>query len=246
MFITLGHFGHRYSLLNKFILFNPTQISNLKVWYDASDTSTVTHVAGAVSQWDDKSGNDYHVSQSTGAYQPTYVNGQYLEFDAAHVGLSATHALGLTSLTVFGVQESLATSFYDSTIIAQGSDGQNWSLFGSGNHDTAPQFKTTISGSSNDGNFYTSIPLNEDHTITGMYDEVTGVVSGRVDGILRRSITRSGQLDTDNSLLQVGKRASPHHRLREIIVYDGALSDSDFNQVGNYLADKWGTPWTDI
>lgn len=41
-------------------------------WYDAADADTITESGGAVSQWDDKSGNDYHVTQGTGADQPSY------------------------------------------------------------------------------------------------------------------------------------------------------------------------------
>lgn len=40
-------------------------------WYDASDESTITESGGSVSQLDDKSGNGNHVSQGTGANQPT-------------------------------------------------------------------------------------------------------------------------------------------------------------------------------
>ena len=44
-------------------------------WVDASDTSTVqTNGLGTVSQWNDKSGNDNHVGQVTGAMQPSYAN----------------------------------------------------------------------------------------------------------------------------------------------------------------------------
>jgi hypothetical protein len=34
--------------------------------------------------------------------------------------------------------------------------------------------------------------------------------------------------------------------LGEALVYDGALADADINLIGNYLATKWGTSWTDI
>lgn len=41
------------------------------LWLDAADTSTITHSSGAVSQWNDKSGNGRHVTQGTAAAQPT-------------------------------------------------------------------------------------------------------------------------------------------------------------------------------
>lgn len=42
------------------------------LWLDAADASTITESGGAVSQWDDKSGNNHHVIQATSAAQPTY------------------------------------------------------------------------------------------------------------------------------------------------------------------------------
>eukprot|EP00962_Isochrysis_galbana_P043172 scaffold16362_cov165-Isochrysis_galbana.AAC.1 len=51
----------------------PAQINTL-VWYDADDSSTiVVDSLSRVSQWNDKSGNGYNVSQSTSARQPSYV-----------------------------------------------------------------------------------------------------------------------------------------------------------------------------
>ena len=44
--------------------------SELEGWYDASDLSTITESAGLVSQLDDKSGNNLHLSQGTGSLQP--------------------------------------------------------------------------------------------------------------------------------------------------------------------------------
>jgi len=53
-----------------FGLWSPSQIST-ELWLDAADESTITKSGGGVSQWDDKSGNNYHVSQATAADQPT-------------------------------------------------------------------------------------------------------------------------------------------------------------------------------
>jgi len=50
--------------------FTPAELTLLG-WYDAADTDTITDSGGSVSQWDDKSGNDYHLTQGTGAEQPT-------------------------------------------------------------------------------------------------------------------------------------------------------------------------------
>lgn len=50
----------------------PASLANLFAWYDTSDYSTITESGGAVSQWNDKSGNARHISQATAANKPTY------------------------------------------------------------------------------------------------------------------------------------------------------------------------------
>jgi hypothetical protein len=45
--------------------------SELKAWYDFSDTATITESGGAVSQVNDKSGNGNHIIQGTAAAKPT-------------------------------------------------------------------------------------------------------------------------------------------------------------------------------
>lgn len=41
-------------------------------WYDANDYSKITESSGAVSQWNDKSGNAYHMKQGTATAMPVY------------------------------------------------------------------------------------------------------------------------------------------------------------------------------
>lgn len=49
----------------------PAGLSGLAAWYDASDASTITDAGGgAVSAWNDKSGNARHLTQGTPAARP--------------------------------------------------------------------------------------------------------------------------------------------------------------------------------
>lgn len=50
--------------------FTPQSIANLKAWYDASDTASISLSGSDVTQWNDKSGNAYHLTQATAAYRP--------------------------------------------------------------------------------------------------------------------------------------------------------------------------------
>lgn len=57
----------------------PASLTGLRSWYDASNAASITSSGGAVSQWNDLSGNGYHLVQGTGANQPitgtTTING---------------------------------------------------------------------------------------------------------------------------------------------------------------------------
>lgn len=45
-------------------------VAGYRAWYDASDNASITEVAGAVSQWADKSGNNHHATQTTSGNKP--------------------------------------------------------------------------------------------------------------------------------------------------------------------------------
>lgn len=54
--------------------FSPLLISDLNLWLDAADEDSITDDAGAISQWNDKSGNGFNVVQSSSSLKPTYVS----------------------------------------------------------------------------------------------------------------------------------------------------------------------------
>lgn len=81
--------------------FTPLSLSPL-AWYDASDTSTLTVSSNLVSQWNDKSGNGYNLSQGTSVERPdsglTTRNGlNVVDFDGS-ASMSAATAANWTTL----------------------------------------------------------------------------------------------------------------------------------------------------
>jgi hypothetical protein len=99
--------------------FNPKSISGLAAWYDAADSSTISTATG-VSEWRDKSGNSYHLSQSVANNQPATgtrtVNGlNGLNFDGTNDALSLGSPTSLYSL-------DLATSRAMTLIVVAASD----------------------------------------------------------------------------------------------------------------------------
>jgi hypothetical protein len=51
----------------------PTELSSLQYWYDASDLDSIVLSGSKVTQWDDKSVNQYHVTQSDDSLRPSLV-----------------------------------------------------------------------------------------------------------------------------------------------------------------------------
>jgi hypothetical protein len=65
-------------------------------WYDAADLDTITESAGLVSQWDDKSGNGYHMVQSSDPDKPS-------------TGTRTMGTEALNALEFSGAQEMIAS-----------------------------------------------------------------------------------------------------------------------------------------
>ena len=79
--------------------FNPRSISGLALWFDANDSSTITTVSGAVSQWNSKVGG-YTATQTTAnnrpAYSATSFNGKAgVSFDGSNDQLDSTYNANL-------------------------------------------------------------------------------------------------------------------------------------------------------
>lgn len=68
-----GYVPNSFTILT-YRAFEPTEISGLKAWYDAS--SIAQSDGTSVSAWLDKSGNEAHMYQSTSASQPVYKTNQ--------------------------------------------------------------------------------------------------------------------------------------------------------------------------
>ena len=90
-------------------VWNPSMISTA-LWLDAADASTITESGGAVSQWDDKSGNGRNISQSNASQRPALVSSGLnskptVDFDGSNdVMLNASvGASGLSNVSIISV-----------------------------------------------------------------------------------------------------------------------------------------------
>lgn len=212
--------------------------SVLDVWADASDTSTITEVGGAVSQWDDKSGNDTHLTQGVGANQPQYgstvLNGlNTIDFgsntDPYFMSYTPTNSTTepVNFIFVIDVDENSATNIIrrvhvhnDINILANTNELRIYT----------------------DGTIITNGPMvnGNKYIIEGLYNTTDSKIF--TDG----ANTASGVLSTltTTTPYTIGSTAAGWQsfggRYGEFLKIDSDLSDSDRSKVQGYLAWKWG------
>lgn len=228
-------------------VFSPSDISGLQLWLDADDSNTITLNStngSTVSQWDDKSGNNYHVSQSDDSSQPTYVESvlnskNIVRFDGADklINGSATPAGGSTNRTVFVVfnrTSPLNDIGYPLTLGISSSTGQTFGI--------SQEIAVRTGNSSRV--FTTAVDSTHAIVTVALNGTSTTDLSARKNGsTLCVDSTSQSILNTASGIIlgQNTANSGPHYGdVAEIIVYDSALSTSDIQSVESYLASKWG------
>lgn len=136
-----GQLGRSSTVGGLAVAWTPSSLSTLSLWLDADDAATITQSSGAVSAWNDKSGNAYHVTQATGANQPSYVtaarNGRAaVRFDGTNDLLTGSDALDLLTGGISVMVATATASGATSTILTKTDSGVNangeWSFAASG------------------------------------------------------------------------------------------------------------------
>jgi len=234
--------------------FAPTDIAGLQLWLDANDAATITQASGAVSQWNDKSGNTRHFTQATGANQPITgtrtINGKNaLDFDGTNDALvnasmfalgnasSTTFCVAFTdtntaqqSLWAFGSSDDLAFIYDNTRKLYRNADVGATPFRGESPNSTAVDTLSHINFTRKNG--ATSYNMAHDGSpLLGL--------NGGVSAITSTSIVLGNQ--TAGSSFRAFNGC-----IAEFIVYDTDLSTANRNLVGNYLATKWGITWTNF
>lgn len=235
--------------------FSPADVGNLWAWFDASNAASITESSGAVSQWNDLSGNGRHVTQSTGGNKPTTnsrsINGlNVLDFDGGDF-IARTAAIGFTTgaytVCMFIGSDADSSSFLRFMSFHNGSgndyDSNNAFTITQGN---ASAQMTIFQGSVNlaAGGASGATPIatwivrkdtgTNQYQITGsavLSAQTTNSSSGTANGgFVFGAGYESGVLGTNPFNGPIG----------EIIIYSAAISDANRTAIQNYLVAKWG------
>jgi len=213
--------------------FSPLDLSPV-LWLDASDTSTITESGGAVSQWDDKSGNGNDVTNAVAASQPTSgtrtLNGlNVLDFDGSDVlrKASFTTTSPYTFITVTDVDASSGARYIVSSNVAE---------------------VILYLNASNQIALYNNTVALPGSATTFAQELIIGTFNGSSSFIRRNGASyATGTTGTlGMTTLSIGARSDSaangpfNGGIAEIIVVDGTLTAGEIAATESYLAQKWG------
>ena len=225
--------------------FSPSDISGLQLWLDADDSETITLNGSTVSQWDDKSGNNYHCVQGTASNQPTYVtaaqNGKnVVRLDGSNDYMqNSTNTIvgGSNARTVFVACKNTDTSgiTYPFGLGTRANVGSGQIFLVSAEIAVRVSFGNIIWSTS----LYSSAGIITIQTNGTDVNQLLGWLNG---ASLSLSSSTNVTLNTQVGYMIGDSTVSStwYGDVMEVIVYDSNLSTSDRESVESYLSTKWG------
>ena len=240
--------------------FDPSQISELRTWYDADDATTITLRSGTdfISKWADKSGNGYDLTQTSASIQPLFTGGTsvqawsantYVYFDGDYI----TRTTG-TSFTDSGF-----TYFYVARVPNSESDGLLFNYTDQAPPVNVGKYRAYQASGVGDitldlgaDNYRMRWNWSNPSTIGGkntyQYGWVSGTTagsfSGAVNDIIYTSSVSAGTIPDTVAAISLGANnngdALMSGYIAEIIVYGKVLTTNEKNNVETYLKNKWG------
>jgi hypothetical protein len=228
--------------------FNPKSISGLKLWLDATDSSTLTLNGSAVSEWRDKSGNDFHFSQGTSNNQPAYnatINGKAaISFDGTNDGLDRVN---VTNSSVADSTGACAFVVYE----LNGTDSQYAAFRTSTNASGHDRFNTTTFHTYFRSSRFTSLspapPSSGRVLLTSSSDVAADIQALRVNGSSLQTQSCASTFATWRALFGGNANWAVGYdgsyllgSVGEIIVIGRSVTSAEIATVEKALAKKWG------
>ena len=233
--------------------------SGLLLWLDASDDTTFSYSSGTqVSQWRDKSGNNFHANQSTTAQQPlrnTTNNSRKSVFFNASTRLDfMTISSGISlpnDASIFIVYKPSAQS-YQYAVLIDNYHGQGGakgfviqrvstnSQFYYANGDGSGFVDTSASPWTYTDNIIQLLSLNKASSTGTPYISGTAQTS-------RTVYANTSQNTTGLAIGYWGHGGGRYYNgdMCEILIFNRSLTSTEMKQVHTYLGQKWGISNTD-
>ena len=214
------------------------------LWLDAADASTITESGGAVSQWNDKSGNGRNVTQATSSRQPAYtssgLNGKNVITFADDFLSNATLDWGDSPSSVFIALGPSGAGTYRN-IIATGTGSINQWSYGLTNANAYAIFQILRGAQA-----FSVTPSITDILCFTSAGRVSTSISATLttNGTLNGTQTRSDANLTSAAGITIGSNANVSEPyvgfIAEIVLVPEIVSTKTRQQMEGYLAHKWG------
>jgi hypothetical protein len=224
------------------------------LWLDAADSSTVTTVSGAVSQWNDKSGNGLNTTQGTADNRPSYQTSSLaskntIQFDG-NDGLVRTNASiskNASSSLIYAVAKGATSGTQGICLLTVDSDGgaRQYLYFAANN--------LSAGGRRLDTDSFQSISSSITHDNAWVIAGSRHVWSSSDLFLYQNGTERASSLtfqtdgntsNTDSTSLVIGNNAGINQSLTgniaEMIVITPDPTAFVRQRIEGYLAHKWG------
>jgi len=222
-------FNHTYKLrypqTSDILSFKPTSLSNLCLWLDASDVSTINLNNNIITLWQDKSGIG---NNGTPINNPIYnSNNNCIQLNGSSNYFTIPYTF-LSNETVFVILNTNNTGGEQNIIC--------------GNINGSRQF-AILSNSLNINSFATASKPISGNTVMLEYTLNLSNISIYNSGLLQ--ISTNSFTPTNEQNINIGVNSSLNTgffngSISEVIIYNKILSNSERQQVEGYLAWKWG------
>ena len=235
----------------------PVTLFNIKtaLWLDAADSSSVIITSGAVSQWNDKSGNGRHAQQSSSSNRPTYTTaGQNnlgtIVFDntslAKYLDIATTEIItrGNSNFGIFAAYKARVAASGYGTLFGNYPSGL-FALYFGGIPVAHAQYLVPW-GIYIDGYIDAdlgSYTQNKNYLISAT--RTSGQISGRTDGTQKQTVGSSSSfystpVPTNWKIgVSTNNTESAFMDLYELICINGTVDFVTVEKIEGYLAHKW-------
>jgi len=217
-------------------MWEPSQLTT-SAWYDAADADTITETAGAVSQWDDKSGNGNHATQGAGANQPLTGNATINGLNV----LTGNAVEGSADMAVANA-DTVKSCFAVYDVSVEPSSPNKIMMFGNIDSGGPEEFvrwddtQTSFDGLGTNTGKYSLNGGSDSAVATGHSD--TAVRTGA--NVIEMVSTNSFALNRIMGRADLDVGPTQFYKLGELLWFDTELSLDDKQKVEGYLAHKWG------
>jgi hypothetical protein len=237
----------------------PQTISGLHFWYDASDLDSITSSSGLVSQWNDKSGNGYHVT-SSGSLRPTltsnYLNNksvitfngtQYMQGNVSLTSNAFTHfiVMAKTSAASGATEYGRSLSLWNSGV---GNDYADVQAFEVHWFSTATWSGVTGPGAGpyRNGSSIAATPLSIGAAHLGVTTLNGSTVEYRLDDATVSGTTSATSMNSNRQTIGAGGASGGGDQyligwIAESIMYNRVLTSTEITTISNYLKEKWNS-----